>query len=1335
MMSIGIDIGYSSVKVSLLDGNSIIFNDYTMHHGRAKEVLADCLKKIESICIPLDTIRYGAVTGSGSRLFDENGQGILVNETAATIEGATFLEPEAGSIIEIGGESAKYISGFRAGNSSGVNISMNSNCSAGTGSFLEEQVSRLALNIEEYSSYAMRATTIPRIAGRCSVFAKTDITHHQQEGASVEDILMGLAYAVAKNFKGTIIQQQEIVRPVVFTGGVGFNLGIITALSDVLKLGEGELIVSDLCGNASSLGTALMALLNNYEMDIPALLRFLEEHDSCYEYSKSELPPLVQLGKGDSENKHRISAETTLNGTLSCFMGIDIGSTSTNVVLINSAKEIVDYKYVQTYGNPVAALQKCFSGILREWKGSLTVAGVGITGSGRYMIGEIVGADLIRDEITAQTSAAIFMDSDVDTIFEIGGQDSKFIMVENGRVKDFQMNKICAAGTGSFIEEQAKKFSIPINDFGPIALEGRNPVDLGERCTVFIESSIASHLSKGAPIEDIAAGLCYSIVRNYLNRVVGSKKLGERIFLQGGIAYNQGVINAFRALTGKDIIIPPFFSVSGAYGAAILVSEEGLSNGSGFKGFELNPAAYDKTVAKKKRIDKNDEFNRRIEELIFEGYDGNTLPNKPTVGIPRALFTFGMFPLFSTIFRELGFNVVLSDPTSEKTIERGQDFSQDELCYPMKLINGHVAELIEKNVDYIFFPDLHTVDHPGSISRQNYGCAYMQLAFKIINQNMDLGSKGIKLLAPTIAFNMGKEFMMKSFASLGDALDRTQEETTAALQKGMRAALDFEKRMEKNSLRVCEAIKPDEKVFVLISKIYGIADPVLNMGIPGKLMDMGYKVLSFFELPEGDVSADYPNMYWPFGQHILEPAKLIKEHPNMYAVFLSHHCCGPDSVFIHYFREIMGDKPYLNIEVDEHSSGVGVITRIEAFINSISRIPVSDSAPVFDILKNIPEKKVEMITALQDIPQQLTVYLPSLFPYSEIAAVLLNRQGIKAEVLPPSGEHSIAEGRKYTLTNELLSLTALFGDVFLKLKTDRQKDEIMDTSAVYFIPQFEGAEVDGQYARLIRTRMDEKNFSNCQVFAPFVEDFPLIERSVADEFFLGIIAGDIINNAPVGQRQKLLNRLMETIKKDIDVKETIKSLGAEVSLAWTTCQFKKCLFAIGEPLVLYSSYLNEGTFHDLEKKDNRIIFAPLSVALLMLWRDRADITGVGRRMGPEYSSSVEFMEDMLKDVSQALGSYSPFSTGLGQLGKRADDAVGYYAGAFGRYRCAAALAPEKHIDGVISVSSTYENTGISINTLHKGFVGPDAKPLLNLTFDGNNTESNNNRVESFLYYL
>ena len=949
MLSLGVDIGTYAVKTTLVDEQgATVFAGYVPHKGGLKPILKDVIRGLFTRFDPQEIAR-GAVTGSGAGWLAKTEAIDPVNDIQALVEGARSVRPDTGSIIEIGSQSAKYVTGFNQNGKSGIRISINSSCSAGTGSFLEEQLSRLNLTMEDYSAYADRARSIPRIAGRCSVFAKTDITHHQQWGTPVEDILLGLAYAVVGNYRGAIMKKLPREKPILFAGGVAANKTIVRVLGDVLKLGPGELIVPDGAGNMGALGAALTALRDGLGLEFSLLL---ENLDRAGEFSAqpedgSELPRLVSYGHDDSQGKHRCPAPRgALSGT-PYYLGVDVGSTSTNLVLNNGDNEIIAYRYIKTLGNPIAAVSRGLDRLSRDIDPGVHIAGVGITGSGRYMIGELIGADVIKDEITAQAKAAVTMDRDIDTVFEIGGQDSKFIRLDRGVVVDFQMNKVCAAGTGSFLEEQAKKFNIAVDDLGAIALFSNRPVNLGERCTVFMESSIAVHLAQGARIEDIASGLCYSIAKNYLNRVVGQKAIGRRISFQGGVAFNQGVVNAFRALTGKPVLVPPFFSVSGALGAAILAREEMRGERTGFKGFQVKEPEQPPKAGSGSILSTTNgaRFNREIDRLVFQGYDGSMDPDKKTVGIPRALFTYGMFCMFHPLFKELGLNVLLSDPSSEKTVKLGQEYSLDETCYPVKLINGHIADLLEKKVDYIFFPDLYTVMHPGSKARRDYGCPYMQLAFKLVRQAMDLDGKGVELLAPTIGFTLGHEFMMNSFVRLGRRLGKQPAETMKALKCGMESYKNFEQKLQKRGEELLRGIRPDEKACVLISKIYGVADPVLNMGIPGKLMDLGFKVISFFDLPEADIFQEHPNMYWPFGQHILEPARIIRDHPNLYAVLLTHHGCGPDSILTHYFREMMGHKPYLHIEVDEHSSDVGIITRVEAFASSLNQAPAGTAGP------------------------------------------------------------------------------------------------------------------------------------------------------------------------------------------------------------------------------------------------------------------------------------------------------------------------------------------------------------------------------------------------------
>lgn len=1332
MYSAGIDIGYSAVKVILInDDNDIKYNKYLLHKGRVRETLKSALEDLLGHFNSWD-IKHAAVTGSGSRYLMQNAKISAVNEVAAVIEGGTTVQDNIGSIIDIGGESAKYITGLKG---SALEISLNSNCSAGTGAFLEEQMSRLNLRLEDYSAYANRAASIPRIAGRCSVFAKTDIIHHQQEGVPIEDILLGLAYAMVRNYKAAVMKKLPVNKPVLFAGGVAYNQGIIRALHEVLKLDAGELIVTPSASNMGALGAAIISKKENMQTDLLEFLKCIKYLPECYSLDEDnvELPGLAAFGEHDSTGKHIRIFRDKKEDYLACYLGVDVGSTSTNLVLMNENDEIISYRYLKTLGNPLEAVRKGLKELQWEMGDGIDVIGVGVTGSGRYMIGEYIGADIVKDEITAQARAAVAVHSGVDTIFEIGGQDSKFISLEGGMVTDFQMNKICAAGTGSFIEEQAHKFNIPISNFGDIALTSKHPVNLGERCTVFIETSIAAHLSRGARIEDIASGVCYSIAKNYLGRVVGQKKIGKKIFFQGGVAYNQGVVNALRALTGKEIIVPPFFSITGAYGAALLTKEEIGDRKSGFRGFEIEAGEQFNARRKKKQLktDRKTVFDRRINELIFAGYDGIVKHDRKTVGIPRALFTFGMFSMFYAFFKELDFNVLLSDPTCERSIALGQLYALDETCFPVKLITGHVAQLVEQKVDYIFFPDLYTVDHPGSVSRQNYGCAYMQLAFKVMNQAMELEQKGIELLAPTIAFNLGREFMMDSFASLGEQLGKTRQQTEKALQKAMEAFQSFEARIAENGAKTIKELKADEKAIVIISKIYGVADPVLNMGVPAKLIDMGYKVLPFYDLPEGDVSLDHPNMFWPFGQHILEPAQLVRQHPNLYAILLTHHGCGPDSILSHYFKEIMGSKPYLHIEVDEHSSGVGVITRVEAFINSLKKAEAQEADDMETVVNRIVHKEVNMKKSLNELADKTELYLPYMYPYSQIFKEIMIRKGKKARILPATVRASIDIGRSFALTEEYFSLTALLGDVFTNLYRSQQ---VGKKDIAFFIPQNEGTETDGQYSRLVRTKLDEAGFDRIDVLSPYIEDVLYAGEEEVESICLGLLAGDLVRVAPRQYRKKHLSRIRQLVESNGCLSlNNIINISEEIYLQVKNTKKVKKILAIGEMMILYNDFLNNFTFHNVEEKGYRVVYAPLSETMWMIWKDFADQNQ--DKITPLFRQRLESFKNTLRTIAEFLAEESPFEKDLDNLVRRADKTVGYYAGGNGRYRAAKLLGDLPGIDGIITAASMYENTGIVLGILHRGFAKGNGRPLLNLTFDGNMNNNDATKIESFLYYL
>ncbi|HSQ78540.1 MAG TPA: acyl-CoA dehydratase activase, partial [Nitrospirota bacterium] len=531
MKIIGLDAGSVSVKAVVLDAAGVVLQrHYQKHKGHPVQVALEILKTSgngEDCSI--------AVTGSAGKLI----AGILgiepVNEIVAQAYATKKLHPQIRTIIEMGGEDSKLI---LIGDGGVKDFSMNSVCAAGTGSFLDQQAERLRLSIEEFSELSLKSKKPPRIAGRCSVFAKSDMIHLQQIATPVEEIVAGLCFAVARNFRGSIARGRNIVTPVAFQGGVAANQGMVRAFREVLELDA--LYVPPDFALMGCLGAAMKARdeLCGASLRIEALEQYLTEA------RESALGHPTLLKDGDAfyerhvkDTRDVVHPLSATDARVKAYMGIDIGSISTNVAVIDGEGRLLSKRYLMTAGRPIEAVRQGLRETAMELGDRVEICGVGTTGSGRYMIADFVGADIVKNEITAQATAAAFIDHTVDTIFEIGGQDSKYISLENGVIVDFEMNKACAAGTGSFLEEQAEKLNISVKrEFAECAFSSQCPSKLGERCTVFMENSLMANLQKGTSKNDLFAGLAYSIVQNYINRVVAGKRIGGNIFFQGGVA-------------------------------------------------------------------------------------------------------------------------------------------------------------------------------------------------------------------------------------------------------------------------------------------------------------------------------------------------------------------------------------------------------------------------------------------------------------------------------------------------------------------------------------------------------------------------------------------------------------------------------------------------------------------------------------------------------------------------------------------------------------------------------------------------------------------------------
>ncbi len=1033
-MKLVIDAGTYSIKLCLADDKGNIIDQVSFaHHNQVKKQVTQALLDLVKRCnIKKDEKIAVATVGIMSHLLNFS-KACVVDEEAALKDGIGMVMPKAKSMILLGAQKTGY---FEKTEQDTWNVKRNSNCSAGTGAFFEEQASRLQIPLEKISDEVAKATKIPQIAGRCSVFSKTDMIHHMQEGVSTADILNGLCYALVRNYKSSILHNQSISKPVYLAGGVMKNKGVLRAIKDLLNLTEEDYLLDENNDYLAAFG-GLKYASGAYHMD-EIIARIQKPIDSKED---SVLEPLYSFKEDNDAPEFNL---TPLKKGENTFLGIDIGSTSINFVLLNQNKEVIYYSYVKTLGKPLDIV-KVEMEKLKMKHPQVNISKIAVTGSGREYIGKEIGADLVINEISAQTEGAVMHYENCDTIFEIGGQDSKYMSVEKGKLQDFEMNKVCAAGTGAFLEEQIKKMGITMEEFLSYAMKAAHPCELGNRCTVYIEGSVNRAIADGHSIEDVCAGLAYAIASNYLYRVVNQKKIGEQIAVQGGIAYNQAVVCAFRAISGKKVKVSPYFAVTGAMGAASLSMKE-------------QKLTFDK--------EKNRAFNQKLARESEASYLGDYQEKKRTgkkrVGIPRVIFLHKMFPLFYKLFTTLGFDVLLSPLSNREIVEKSQEYVTAETCYPIKLIYGHIAWLLEKGVDYIVLPRLYTIKHEGSVARKDYACMYMQTSPLIMEEAFHLKERGITLISPQLSLQFGKKYMVQSIVSIADQICVPKVKMIPAAIKGFANLVAHSNRLEEIAKGTLDG---EEPVFVLISRVYNIIDPILNMGIEEHLNALGCKVvhLEHLEASYMHVEHDYKDMYWPFGQHILTGLKIIKAHKNLYPIYITNHGCGPDTAIQHFFQNEMVGREYLQLEVDEHSSKVGIITRLEAFLYSLQPQEV---LPIEKKTETELETDIALIPDFGIYTDVIEKYLPK--QYQEV---------IKVKALKEHHAFNYAMNKEYY--SHLVILEELLNTV--------SKDKIYD---LYF-PIDEGSEVFGQYALLCKQELQKRGFRiNLKSF--YIED--LIQR-------------------------------------------------------------------------------------------------------------------------------------------------------------------------------------------------------------------------------------------------
>lgn len=1131
--SLGICVGSSTINIVGLawrDGTYEVVESLEEKHD--SEAVASLARLLDQV----DYDSYDYLTVTGCRL-KENLNAPTITEPEAT---RYALGERNGHDAVVSAGSENFILYQLSESGEILQVQTGNKCASGTGEFFLQQIGRMGVDVETAISLAEDSEPY-RVSGRCSVFCKSDCTHALNKGIPIGRVCAGLGDMIAEKIVelATRIRKNRLL----IVGGVTRNRYIMNRLRESL----GSVTIPEHASVFEALGAAIYARENRIK-HVGSVVA-TGKHSSFTRYTPlSEGEPLVTF----SEHQRR----SALQGE-ECLLGLDVGSTTTKAVLMASADDaILASVYLRTEGNPVAASRNCYGSILKELGGTeVKISGLGVTGSGRKIAGLHAQTDAVINEIIAHATGATFFDDRVDTILEIGGQDAKYTYLVNGVPCDYAMNEACSAGTGSFIEEAAKEaLDIHYLDIQDIAMDGQAPPNFNDQCAAFISSDIKNAIHENIQKPDIVAGLAYSICLNYINRVKGQRKIGEHIFMQGGVCYNRAIPLAMALLIDKPIVVPPDPGLIGAFGVALETKNRigtGLLSSAAFDLAELRDreVAYGKSfvcTGGKEMCDRgcvinvvkingssspfggacdryyNAQKHRKIDvtrlnyvkkrqDLVFSGR--NPLPVNQTVGIPRSFTVNTLYPLYHRFFSELGFQVVLSDDVDPD----GVAMATASFCYPAEIAHGMFLNLVKREPDFIFLPHLqkpYVEKNKDPAFEGRSSCViiqgepyYLRSAFRNIKP---------KIVTAVLNFEQGWGTTEKEFVDIGRQVGKRRNEAKRAFELGRRDLEEFQRRNKELGRQFIAELDSDPTRIgiVLFGRAYNAFAPEGNLCVPEKFASRGVMIVPFDCLDFADEEIT-KNMNWATGQDLMKASRLVSRHPQLYATYVSNFSCGPDAIMVGYFRDILGSKPSLTLELDSHSADAGINTRIEAFLDIVDRVRnvkmKQSVSPPFVMAETFLGEDVPHVRTSDggEIPltdPRVKVVFPSMNSHlSRIGAACFNGFGIRSEAVPVPTFTTLMEGRRFCSGKECLPLQLTTGSMMEYLQT-RDEDEI----TVYFMPTAAGNCRFSQYSVFQEMLIQKQRIPNVGLLALNSENsYAGFSRRMVLETLRGLIVADV----------------------------------------------------------------------------------------------------------------------------------------------------------------------------------------------------------------------------------
>ena len=1251
LLHVGLDVGSTTVKIVIMDNNlNTIYTNYRRHFSDTKNTVCDVLEELAR-----DYSEYKftiALTGSGAMSAATFLDLPFIQEVVSCKRAVEKYIPQTDVVIELGGEDAKIIYFDKS-----IEQRMNGTCAGGTGAFLDQMASLLDTDTAGLNELAKSHNTIYPIASRCGVFAKTDVQPLINEGAAKEDIAASIFQAVVNQTISGLACGRPIRGKIAFLGGpLNYLSELRNRFIETLNLKDDEIIIPE----EAHLLVAKGAVLDSLEMKPISVEKLKSKIDVLRISKDTTTQPLKPLFTTDEEynqfkvrhDKDKVARKDLKNYSGDCFLGIDAGSTTTKLVLIDRDGNLLYSLYGNNEGNPLKSVISMLKQLYLVLPEKAIIRYSGVTGYGEKLIQTALSVDLNEIETIAHYTAAKKFMPNVTSIVDIGGQDMKYIKMKGDVIDNIMLNEACSSGCGSFIETFAKSLNLTISEFVEEALKSRKPVDLGSRCTVFMNSKIKQAQKEGYEVGDISAGLSYSVIKNAIQKVMKVRDvstLGDHIVVQGGTFYNDAVLRAFELIVGKDVIRPDIAGLMGAYGVALLAEEQYETN------FDME---YHSTILKTEELDNLDikvthtrcngcenhclltinKFSNgkryvsgnRCEKGAGIVSENQKLPNimkykferlfnytplseeeatRGTIGIPRVLNMYEDYPFWFTFLTKLGFRVILSEKSTRSTYEKGMESMPSEsVCYPAKLSHGHIVSLIQSGINTIFYPCVPYSRKEFEKADNKYNCPIVISYSEVLKNNVEeLKDKNVKFMNPFLPFEKKalakrilelpefKEynFTKKELLEAAEAAENEYQKCKSDIRKKGEETIEY---MNKNNLRG----------IVLAGRPYH-ADPEVNHGIDTLITSLGLCVLtedSVSHLAKLEKDLRVVNQ-WVFHSRLYAAAEFVGSHDNLELVQLNSFGCGVDAVTTDQVEEILSsyEKMYTLIKIDEINNLGAVRIRIRSLLASMNK-RLANKKEKSDNLGNY---ELHRVPFTKEMKKDYTILVPQMLPiHFEFVTRAVAADGYKVEYLRDCTQHTVETGLKYVNNDACYPSILTTGQFIEALQSG--KYDINKTAII--MSQTGGGCRATNYIGFIRKALKDAGFPNVPVISfnlvgmeknpGFKLSLPMLERLIK-----AVILGDLLQKMLTknrayeihkGETQKLFNEWMEKGKKLVD-KSTNKEFKKAIydivndfeNIELDTSIKKPKVGIVGEVLIKYHPFGNNFVADLLEKEGAEVI--------------------------------------------------------------------------------------------------------------------------------------------------